>query len=72
MPFCYNNVSMRVFLCDHCESPVFFENVQCVRCGHVLAYLPGVQYFGFDLNPAVFTAMTRYVWVFPAAVFVSV
>ena len=33
---------MRVFLCNHCESPVFFENVQCVRCGHRLAYLPDV------------------------------
>lgn len=34
---------MRVFLCDHCGSPVFFENVQCVRCGHALAYLPEVS-----------------------------
>ncbi|MBY0527881.1 MAG: putative zinc-binding peptidase [Gemmataceae bacterium] len=31
---------MKVFHCDHCEHLLFFENVQCVRCNHVLAYLP--------------------------------
>jgi hypothetical protein len=34
---------MRVFLCDQCETPVFFENFQCVRCGHALAYLPEIS-----------------------------
>ena len=31
---------MKVFHCDHCEHLVFFENTQCVSCGHQLAYLP--------------------------------
>ena len=34
---------MRVFHCDHCGSLVFFENVQCVRCGHALGFLPDVN-----------------------------
>jgi hypothetical protein len=31
---------MKVFHCDSCEQLLFFENVVCVRCGHVLAFLP--------------------------------
>jgi hypothetical protein len=31
---------MRTFHCDHCGHPVFFENVQCLRCGSALAFLP--------------------------------
>ena len=31
---------MKVFHCDHCGQLVFFENVNCVQCGHVLAYAP--------------------------------
>lgn len=31
---------MRIFHCDHCDQPVFFENTRCVACGHLLAYLP--------------------------------
>jgi hypothetical protein len=31
---------MQVFHCQHCRHLVFFENVQCVKCGHTLAYLP--------------------------------
>ncbi len=31
---------MKVFHCDHCQQTVFFENVNCVNCGRVLAYLP--------------------------------
>ena len=31
---------MKVFHCDHCQQLVFFENVSCVKCGHILAYLP--------------------------------
>ncbi|HEX8524971.1 MAG TPA: putative zinc-binding peptidase [Tepidisphaeraceae bacterium] len=34
---------MRVFHCDHCNLPIFFENVLCGRCGHKLAYLPDVK-----------------------------
>lgn len=31
---------MRTFRCDHCDSPVYFENPRCVACGHTLAFLP--------------------------------
>jgi len=31
---------MKIFRCDHCQQLVFFENVQCVTCGHELAFLP--------------------------------
>jgi hypothetical protein len=31
---------MQVFHCQHCGHLVFFENIQCVKCGHTLAYLP--------------------------------
>ncbi|MFO0925889.1 MAG: putative zinc-binding metallopeptidase [Gemmataceae bacterium] len=37
---------MKVFHCDHCRQLVFFENVQCVRCGHLLAYLPDLGVVG--------------------------
>jgi hypothetical protein len=37
---------MNVFHCDHCGHLVFFENVQCVRCGHTLAYLPDFRFMG--------------------------
>jgi hypothetical protein len=31
---------MKNFRCDYCGHPLFFENVQCVRCGSALAFLP--------------------------------
>ena len=31
---------MKVFHCDHCGQLLFFENVNCVRCGRALAYVP--------------------------------
>jgi len=31
---------MKAFHCDHCNSLVFFENVQCLKCGHALGFLP--------------------------------
>lgn len=31
---------MRIFRCDHCGHPVFFENVQCLHCASALAFLP--------------------------------
>ena len=33
---------MKTFYCDHCGSLLFFENVQCVKCGHALGFLPDV------------------------------
>ena len=31
---------MKIFSCSACKHVAFFENSQCVRCGHGLAYLP--------------------------------
>ncbi len=31
---------MRIFRCDSCGHPVFFENVHCLQCGSALAFLP--------------------------------
>ena len=31
---------MKIFKCDACQQIVHFENSQCTRCGHALAYLP--------------------------------
>ncbi len=31
---------MKVFHCDHCRQLLFFENVNCVRCGRALAFSP--------------------------------
>lgn len=42
---------MKVFHCDHCDHLVFFENTQCVSCGHRLAFLPDVMEIG-SLEPA--------------------
>ncbi|MCJ0765121.1 zinc-binding metallopeptidase family protein [Variovorax terrae] len=32
---------MKIFNCDHCGHPVFFENVTCLNCDSTLAFLPG-------------------------------
>ncbi|HEX2594415.1 MAG TPA: putative zinc-binding peptidase [Rhizomicrobium sp.] len=31
---------MKVFSCQACGQLVYFENIRCERCGHVLGYLP--------------------------------
>lgn len=31
---------MKTFHCSNCQNLVFFENVACLSCGHVLAFLP--------------------------------
>ena len=36
-------IFMRIFHCDHCGRPVFFENTFCGNCGHKLAYLPDLK-----------------------------
>ncbi len=52
---------MKTFHCDACGSLVFFENVSCVKCGHLLGFLPDV----LDLSalevarPGIYTALTR-------------
>ncbi len=42
---------MKIFHCNHCQHLVFFENFQCVQCGHSLAYLPDAEAIG-SLEPA--------------------
>jgi hypothetical protein len=41
---------VKIFHCDHCQNLVFFENVQCVNCGHALGFLPDLQEMG-SLDP---------------------
>jgi hypothetical protein len=41
---------MRIFHCNHCRHLVFFENTQCVKCKHALAYLPDLGFMG-SLDP---------------------
>jgi hypothetical protein len=43
---------MKVFHCDHCGHLLFFENTQCVRCGHIVAFLPDLLRVGsLDQDP---------------------
>ena len=37
---------MHVFHCDHCDHLLFFENTRCLRCDHVVAYLPDLAVVG--------------------------
>ena len=34
---------MKTFRCDYCGALVFFENVSCEQCGHVLGFLPDMM-----------------------------
>ena len=34
---------MKTFHCDDCGNLVFFENVNCLKCGHALGFLPSGQ-----------------------------
>src|SRR5580700_91556 len=36
-------MDMKIFHCGHCGQLLFFENTECVSCGHRVAYLPDVQ-----------------------------
>jgi len=31
---------MKLFACQHCGQPLYFENTRCESCGHSLGYLP--------------------------------
>lgn len=37
---------MKIFHCDHCGHLLFFENTQCLRCEHTVAYLPDLAVVG--------------------------
>lgn len=34
---------MKLFACQNCGQPLYFENTLCERCGHTLGYLPEAQ-----------------------------
>ncbi len=51
---------MQLFHCSHCHNLVYFENHQCVSCGHALAYLPDHRLMA-SLEPA------DDLWTTPAA-----
>ena len=34
---------MKLFECQHCGQPLYFENTQCVSCGRALGYLPSME-----------------------------
>jgi hypothetical protein len=42
---------MKSFHCQYCDQLIFFENVQCVTCGHTLGYLPDMAIMS-ALEPA--------------------
>ena len=42
---------MKVFHCDHCGQLLSFENINCIRCGRALAYVPELtQLMSLDLS----------------------
>ena len=34
---------MKLFECQHCGQPLYFENTKCGSCGHKLGYLPTLE-----------------------------
>ncbi|MGZ8215903.1 zinc-binding metallopeptidase family protein [Methylomagnum sp.] len=52
---------MKIFHCNHCRQLVFFESIQCVKCGHALAYLPD------QADMASLEALGNGLWQPPAA-----
>src|SRR6185295_5743819 len=46
----YTTSEMNIFHCDHCGHLLFFENTECVSCGHRVAYLPDLRLVG-SLDP---------------------
>ena len=48
--FSYTIPDMKIFHCDHCGHLLFFENTECVSCGHRVAYLPDLRLVG-SLDP---------------------
>ena len=41
-------VAMKTFVCSHCANKIYFENAECVKCGHAL---------GFDARTLQFAAI---------------
>src|SRR3954468_22792793 len=34
---------LKLFECQHCGQPLYFENTRCESCGRALGYLPSVE-----------------------------
>jgi len=51
---------LKVFHCDHCQALVFFENTECLACGHRLAFLPDA------IDIASLESLERDAWSAPA------
>ncbi len=34
---------MKTFYCDHCSQLIYFENTECLNCGHILGFCPDTQ-----------------------------
>jgi hypothetical protein len=49
---------MKLFHCQHCGQPLFFENARCDSCGRDLGYLP-VQETMTALEPGAFRALAE-------------
>ena len=62
---------MKIFSCSACKHVAFFENSQCVRCGHGLAYLPDrgvLSAIELDASePIAVGGSSRYLALDPAA-----
>lgn len=57
---------MKIFTCSACKHVLFFENSQCTRCGHALAYLPDRGILS-AMEKALDGAPDTYVAIDPAA-----
>lgn len=56
---------MKLFTCSSCQAIVYFENSQCTKCGHLLAYVPELTVLT-ALEPAEGTAVGTFVALAPA------
>jgi hypothetical protein len=51
---------MKLFKCQHCQQPIYFENRVCGACGHRLGYLPvSGQMAALEPADPVFIALTE-------------
>jgi len=58
---------MKIFTCSACKHVVFFENSQCTRCGHALAYLSDRGVLSAMEQDATSEPGTRYLALDPLA-----
>lgn len=49
---------MKIFECDHCANPIFFENNRCEKCGYLTGYSPIDQDI-LSFDPAFFPMVSQ-------------